>query len=260
MRRQFLCALVMILAVGFAAAQRPGQPTSAPATTTPAQTAGAAPSAEAAPEIYKAGGHISPPVLIHSVNAEFTDAARYAHYQGICLIELIVDAQGNPQNVHIVRPLGMGLDENAVAAIRQYKFKPAMKDGITPVPVLITIEVNFKLYNGPTPDPSAPILSSAPGSAANGNVQPPFVLHYVAPKYSKNARKNRISGECVIGLTVDTNGKPQNVHVVTSLEPSLDANAIKAVKQWNYMPATNMRNGNAIPSEVIVKIEFKLPG
>jgi TonB family protein len=47
--------------------------------------------------------------------------------------------------VHIVRSLGMGLDENAMKAVRTYKFKPAM-NGKTPVPVQITIEVNFRLY------------------------------------------------------------------------------------------------------------------
>jgi periplasmic protein TonB len=92
------------------------------------------------------GGRVAAPVLIHSVEAEFSDEARRAKYQGVCLVSLIVDAQGNPQNIHVVRQLGMGLDEKAIEAIRQYKFKPAMKDGRTPVPVMITIEVDFRLY------------------------------------------------------------------------------------------------------------------
>ena len=92
------------------------------------------------------GGRVSAPVVIHSVEAEFSDEARRAKYQGVCLISLIVDTQGNPQNIRIARALGMGLDEKAIEAIRQYKFKPAMKDGKTPVPVMITIEVDFRLY------------------------------------------------------------------------------------------------------------------
>ncbi|MGB7264441.1 MAG: energy transducer TonB [Terracidiphilus sp.] len=96
--------------------------------------------------LYQIGGRVSAPVVIHSVEAEFSDEARRAKYQGVCLISLIVDAQGNPQNIRVARPLGMGLDEKAIAAIRQYKFKPAMKDGKTPVPVMITIEVDFRLY------------------------------------------------------------------------------------------------------------------
>jgi periplasmic protein TonB len=96
--------------------------------------------------LYQIGGRISAPVVIHSVEAEFSDEARRAKYQGVCLISLIVDAQGNPQNIRVARSLGMGLDEKAIEAIRQYKFKPAMKDGKTPVPVPITIEVDFRLY------------------------------------------------------------------------------------------------------------------
>jgi periplasmic protein TonB len=96
--------------------------------------------------LYQIGGRVSAPVVLHSVEAEFSDEARRAKYQGVCLISLIVDAQGNPQNIRVARALGMGLDEKAIEAIRQYKFKPAMKDGKTPVPVMITIEVDFRLY------------------------------------------------------------------------------------------------------------------
>jgi TonB family protein len=96
--------------------------------------------------LYRVGGGISAPVALVQPEAEFSDEARRAKYQGVCLISLIVDAQGNPQNPRVVRPLGMGLDEKALEAVRKYKFKPALKDGRTPVPVMITIEVNFRLY------------------------------------------------------------------------------------------------------------------
>jgi periplasmic protein TonB len=96
--------------------------------------------------LYHVGGGVSAPVPIFQPEAEFSDEARRAKYQGVCLVGLIVDAQGNPQNVHIIRALGMGLDEKALEAVRKYKFKPAMKDGRIPVPVPITMEVNFRLY------------------------------------------------------------------------------------------------------------------
>ncbi|HEY1160839.1 MAG TPA: energy transducer TonB [Terracidiphilus sp.] len=95
--------------------------------------------------LYHVGGGVTAPVPLNNVEAEFSDEARRAKYQGICLISLIVDAQGNPQNPRVVRTLGMGLDEKALEAVRKYKFKPAMK-GNTPVPVMITVEVNFRLY------------------------------------------------------------------------------------------------------------------
>lgn len=96
--------------------------------------------------LFRIGGGVSAPVPIVSPEAEFSDEARRAKYQGVCLVSLIVDAQGNPQNPRVIRALGMGLDEKALEAVRRYKFKPALKDGRTPVPVMITIEVNFRLY------------------------------------------------------------------------------------------------------------------
>jgi TonB family protein len=96
--------------------------------------------------LFRIGGGVSAPVPIIQPEAEFSDEARRAKYQGVCLVSLIVDAQGNPQNPRVIRALGMGLDEKALEAVRKYKFKPAMKDGKMPVPVMITIEVNFRLY------------------------------------------------------------------------------------------------------------------
>ncbi len=95
--------------------------------------------------LYHVGGGVSPPVLIYSVDAEFSDEARRAKYQGVSVVSLIVDAHGLPQRIRVVRKLGMGLDEKAVEAVRQYKFKPSMLQG-KPVPVEITIEVNFHIY------------------------------------------------------------------------------------------------------------------
>jgi len=251
MRREFAVALFALLLAPFAVAQQP-TPSSDP--TAPTQ-ANEVPDSRSG--LYKVGGSISPPEVLHSVNAEFSDEARRAHYQGVCLIGLIVDAQGNPQNLHVVRPLGMGLDEKAMEAIRQYKFKPAMKNRTTPVPTMITIEVDFRLYNGKGPLPES-ILTEAPRfDSVPANVRPPVLINYVTPKYSRYAQKQRISGECVLALTVDIHGVPRNVHVVTSLEPSLDANAIQAVKKWRYTPA--ITNGNETPFESTVKVKFTLP-
>jgi TonB family protein len=96
--------------------------------------------------LYHIGGGVSAPQILHQVDPEFSDEARRAKYQGVCLITIIVDANGIPQNPRVVRPLGMGLDEKALEAVKQFRFKPAMKDGKTPVPVQITVEVNFRLY------------------------------------------------------------------------------------------------------------------
>jgi len=95
--------------------------------------------------LMSVGGGVSAPQVIHSVEPEFTEEARQADFQGTASIELIVDQQGNPQNIRIVRHLGMGLDEKALEAARQYKFKPAMYQG-HPVAVQIIVDVAFHLH------------------------------------------------------------------------------------------------------------------
>ncbi len=95
--------------------------------------------------LMSVGGGVSAPVLMRSVEPEFTEAARQANFQGNVAIQLVVDSQGNPQNIHITRHLGMGLDEKAIAAVRQYKFRPATFQGHA-VAVQIVVDVDFHLH------------------------------------------------------------------------------------------------------------------
>ena len=98
-----------------------------------------------AAQIYHVGGDVSAPKLIFAADPEFSEEAKRAKYQGVCVSAAIVDAQGNPQRVQVVRHLGKGLDQKAVEAVKQYKFEPAMRRG-EPVAVEVNIEVNFRLY------------------------------------------------------------------------------------------------------------------
>jgi TonB family protein len=57
---------------------------------------------------------------------------------------VVVDDKGMPQQLRVLRPLGLGLDEKAIEAVQKWRFKPGVKDG-RPVAVQATIEVNFRL-------------------------------------------------------------------------------------------------------------------
>ncbi len=95
--------------------------------------------------VYKVGGGISAPEAIATPDPTYTEEARNAKTQGTCILWLIVDDQGNPRDIRVVRGLGFGLDAKAVEAVRQWRFHPAMKDG-HPVNVQISVEVGFRLY------------------------------------------------------------------------------------------------------------------
>jgi TonB family protein len=96
--------------------------------------------------VYKVGGDVTPPVIKTSIEARYPASANLPKGQSvICVIGLIVDRAGMPQEVHVVRSAGKDFDANALKAVQQYRFTPAKRAG-NPVPVKISIEVNFKKY------------------------------------------------------------------------------------------------------------------
>jgi protein TonB len=93
---------------------------------------------------YKPGGGVTVPVAIVRPEPEYSEEARKAKWSGAVTVSLIVDANGMPTDIHVVKTLGLGLDQKAIEAIQKWRFKPGTKDG-KPVPVFATIEVNFRL-------------------------------------------------------------------------------------------------------------------
>jgi protein TonB len=95
--------------------------------------------------VRQVGGGVKGPVIIYQPEPEFSEEARKAKFMGVVTVSLIVGADGKPQNVHVTRGVGMGLDENAVAAVKQYRFKPATENGKA-VAVYLNVEVNFEIF------------------------------------------------------------------------------------------------------------------
>jgi TonB family protein len=95
--------------------------------------------------VFRVGGGVSAPKAIYSPDPEYSEEARKAKYQGVCVLSLIVGPDGKPRDIHVARSLGLGLDEKAIEAVNQWKFEPAQKDG-KPVAVAINVEVQFRLY------------------------------------------------------------------------------------------------------------------
>jgi TonB family protein len=76
------------------------------------------------------------------------------------MYHVVVGPDGKPGEIAVGRPIGFGLDENAVAAIRKAAFQPAMKDG-KPVPVVLDLLVQFRIYSNRTGAAAVPEAASA---------------------------------------------------------------------------------------------------
>jgi TonB family protein len=119
--------------------------------------------------VYKIGNGVTPPREIRHVDPEFSDRARAAHYQGTCILSVVVGEDGKPRDIKVTQPLGMGLDEKAVEAVRDWRFEPALKDG-KPVAVLIGVEVDFHLF-GKFDERIAELTTKAAGGDAKAELE-----------------------------------------------------------------------------------------
>jgi len=99
----------------------------------------------ASERLSRVGASVRPPKAIYAPDPEYSELARKAKYQGVTVLGVIVGPAGNPQDVWVVKKLGLGLDQRAIDAVRTWKFDPATRDS-EPVAVLINVEVKFQLY------------------------------------------------------------------------------------------------------------------
>lgn len=95
--------------------------------------------------VRQVGGGVSAPIEIYRVEPEFSEEARKAKISGNVLVNLWVDRNGRVTHVSVLKGLGMGLDEKAIEAVKQFRFKPAMENG-KPVTVEMNIDVNFQIF------------------------------------------------------------------------------------------------------------------
>ena len=95
---------------------------------------------------YREGNGVSSPIVIKEVKPNYTGEAMRARIQGLVTMEAVVMPDGSVGNVHIIKSLDttFGLDQEAVATIKKWRFKPGMLRG-QPVPVQIVIEMSFTL-------------------------------------------------------------------------------------------------------------------
>lgn len=112
------------------------------------------------PHVLPVGGDVTAPKVLNSIDPSSNEYAQKFGVAGLAMFRTVVDASGKPQEIAIDRPIGFGLDEKAVDAIKQSHFTPATQNG-HPVPVVINLVVTFRIYSNRT----------KPGSVVKGSKQ-----------------------------------------------------------------------------------------
>jgi TonB family protein len=95
--------------------------------------------------IYRASkDSVQVPKPVHTPDPEYTEIARAAGFNGSGTLSAVITKSGEIDDVVVVKPIGLGLDDNAAGAIRTWRFKPATKNG-DPVAVRVEVEVTFNI-------------------------------------------------------------------------------------------------------------------
>jgi TonB family protein len=99
----------------------------------------------------RVGGDVRAPIVTERVEPSYTEEARKARINGIVILEVVIGRDGLVKEVSVLKPLPFGLDQAAVDAVKQWRFKPGTLDG-KPVDVIFNLTVNFRLEKAKDPD------------------------------------------------------------------------------------------------------------
>jgi periplasmic protein TonB len=96
---------------------------------------------------FRAGlNGVGSPMCIYCPQPEYSDEARKAKYQGTVLLDVTVTADGRVLNPQVLKGPGLGLEEKAMAQVKNWKMRPAVGPSGKPVNCRVQIEVTFHLY------------------------------------------------------------------------------------------------------------------
>ncbi len=191
---------------------------------------------------------VNPPVLVPEtmVRPEYPEACRKKGIQGDVLLDVTVLDDGTVGEVTVKEGVKACpvLDKNAEAAIRQWKFKPATRNG-EPLKMTIAVPFSFKLN-----DKEALLDVDTMPEMINESI--------INPVYPEDARKAGISGKVTLEVQVLKDGSVSDIEIVETIAdyPSLGRSAVDAVSQWRFKPAT--KDEKPVDAFVKIPVMFRL--
>jgi len=196
------------------------------------------------------GSIASPPEVLFYTDPFYTRTARERRVEGTVTVEGAFDVKGCMKVVRIIKTIGSGLDENALAALRSWRFSPAKRNG-EPVEALAQIDIDFSIAAAPRVEyDDIQTGISAPGISA------PTIIKRVEPRYTDEAGQARVVGTVILQAVIQTNGTADILKVVKPLPFGLTESALEALQQWRFMPA--VRNGKEIPVATNIEVAFNI--
>jgi len=190
-------------------------------------------------------GDIAPSVAEYTTPPLYSDEARVRGIEGVVLVRAHIDASGRVNEARVTRALGFGLDQNALVALRQWRFRAGTRN-TTPVPMDVDIEIGFTLRNESI---NAQIANDMVSLVGPG-VTPPQAVRVVNPHWPHGS----LTGTVVLDVVLLEDGTPRIVRILRSLRTDLDDIAVEAFAQWRFSPA--QKDGRAIKVRMNAAVRF----
>jgi len=190
-------------------------------------------------------GDIAPSVAEYTTPPLYSDEARRRGIEGVVLVRAHIDASGRVNDARVTRALGFGLDQNALVALRQWRFHAGTRN-TTPVPMDVDIEIGFTLRNESI---NAQIANDMVSLVGPG-VTPPQAVKVVNPHWPHGS----LTGTVVLDVVLLEDGTPRIVRILRSLRTDLDDIAVEAFAQWRFSPA--QKDGRAIKVRMNAAVRF----
>jgi TonB family protein len=183
----------------------------------------------------------------------YSDEARAANLQGTVQVYVELDEQGVPDKIEVLQGLGFGLDVKALAAVKQWTFRPAVTDEGIPIRSALTAAVRFRLGDSPSwrITRAAYTVQAPLGPRVPRPNTKPILAHYEPPQAGVCAATGKIAE---VQLSIDPEGVPHRVESSDALDdsPTLRA-AFAAAETWRYTPAAF--NGKPAASDAFLELE-----
>jgi TonB family protein len=201
-------------------------------------------------------------VPTRKVDPTYPERARLAGVQGDVWLEVSVLADGTVKSVMVAKSLDTvyGLDQAAIAAVRQWRYPP-LTDGRPSRPPLQVV-IPFRLASAP-PAPGPMAVEEFDNSAYrpvpnDARVVPPKLVRQVPPAYTTAGMRAKIVGEVEVDAVVLPNGTVGQERVVKSLDKptGLDDQALGAAREWMFSPGTI--DGKPVSMRVRIVLTFSL--
>lgn len=206
---------------------------------------------------YRPGNGVTDPVRLKEVKPVYTPAAKAAGLQGTVELEAVIGIDGAVKDVRVTRSLDatLGLDANAMDAVRQTPFTPC-KRGDVPVPCLVVFELHYTLDNDA--NGQTPFGVGAYTQAEQPQLALPVRVRTIQPSYTPEAMRAKIEGSVTVECVVGSNGVVTEARVIRSLdrELGLDQKALEAVRATPFTPGR--LNGVSVPVRIIMEVNFTL--